>query len=1410
MKRQTKKFLVLLLSFALAFTMLAMPVYADGDATEGFDNSTTLSDGTYTIDTDHYMFTGGTGKAKLICTQVTVADGKAMGTFTSTSANMTHVHIGHTDTDTDDPRYYDPATDTLGQDTYAIVNKTVDMPVKINEGVDIAGRTTAMSVPHWIQYNYTITIDENQGPSQEDPADYTAVDAALSTVPQDLSIYTDETAQAVTDAVNAVVRGKTAAEQAEVDAMAQAILDAVAALVEKTTEPPQDELTDGTYTARNIQTDVTTDASGMIMVTAAKVVIKDGQATAAVTMKGTGADRFYVSDTATKDNIISEAVAAEQQELSGQEGGLLGGLVLEGSSAYTFWPVPITLGEPKVYAARSADHFRKQDRTPDKYYYVHDFQINKEDLVKVSDSTELMTPQQEAQRFLDQYYLDGKITSDHTGAVTGRGANATIKYYDGATKVSSVKLKRLTGNSSFRVGWFIDRSILNTTYFTSSNLKKIRYPEGKSGTVTFQPKDTYRDNGMTVTATLKVFSADANYDQYDADEVYYDQEPLATQEFNITLEEKPIIDFDITVVASDVKTKETIEGVTIKVVDEETSEEVTPKSEGVYTLNSLKKYTISVSKEGYLVQGGGTEAVKTSYSPSKEETVKLELIKAEDATHKITFHVVDQLGDEVTDPVITVTRNEEAVAPEEDGTYVLYDGIAYNYTVKAEGYEDYNYGWIKPTEDTTQEVKINKYLSEYHISFRVYDDKTSEVIEDAEKVVTIGDVVVEPNEDGSYTIPADTEFKCVATKEGYQDGTYENKPYGFEPEYSVSISMKLTYKNQLIAEIEKAEAQRGAIVEEEMPLGYPAGTKAALDEEITAAKNLLDNEEATEEEFQNELKKLQDAEKKATNAQYPDEAKVYVRLNRQAGEAAELMVLDVKGDASTSHNYFKRAANKKYVTILDVVVAVHEKIFGEEFNNDPTSKLEYDDWMDCITTIFGEKTNKTSYALNNVHVDHMACQKTHVHTGDVVTIKIDKGYKDTYLYFEDLEKDAFTSEFTETLYAGAKVSASDTGVKANGFEVTLTGEDGSELKAVSDEEGMITFNFEHDGTYTVKSATKEGMDAITVPYLKLNVRFEELAEAKVKAEEEISTFVDPEDYREEQQNEINAIIDEAKANIEAAETIEEAESILNSAKESISEVKTDKELLIEEKEAAEAKAAESEKQAKEAKEAQEKAEAAKAEAEKAAQTAKEAEEKANQKAEEYKTAAEKAEAAKAEAEKAAKEAKAEADKATQENSNNAKALEEAIAAQKKAEDAQKAAEDELSKMKAAKEAAEEEAETARKEAEAAKADAAKARKIAAVKTTTIKLKVKKTKKAMKLSWKKSGKVKIESYQIFRSLRKSKFTKKAYAKAKGTAKIFRDKKKLKKGKTYYYKVRGVVTVDGKKYYTQWSNVAGKKR
>ncbi|MBQ3356873.1 MAG: S-layer homology domain-containing protein [Oscillospiraceae bacterium] len=65
------------------------------------------------------------------------------------------------------------------------------------------------------------------------PADYSAVEAAIAMIPEDLSIYTDESVQALNDAVAAVRYDLLEEEQAQVDAWAQAIKDALAALAPK-------------------------------------------------------------------------------------------------------------------------------------------------------------------------------------------------------------------------------------------------------------------------------------------------------------------------------------------------------------------------------------------------------------------------------------------------------------------------------------------------------------------------------------------------------------------------------------------------------------------------------------------------------------------------------------------------------------------------------------------------------------------------------------------------------------------------------------------------------------------------------------------------------------------------------------------------------------------------------------------------------------------------------------------------------------------------------------------------------------------------------------------------------------------------------------------------------------------------
>lgn len=64
-------------------------------------------------------------------------------------------------------------------------------------------------------------------------ADYTAVNAALDKVPQDIFIYTDETVSVLKQAIESVDTSLSAAEQSKVDEMAKAIEDAIAALVYK-------------------------------------------------------------------------------------------------------------------------------------------------------------------------------------------------------------------------------------------------------------------------------------------------------------------------------------------------------------------------------------------------------------------------------------------------------------------------------------------------------------------------------------------------------------------------------------------------------------------------------------------------------------------------------------------------------------------------------------------------------------------------------------------------------------------------------------------------------------------------------------------------------------------------------------------------------------------------------------------------------------------------------------------------------------------------------------------------------------------------------------------------------------------------------------------------------------------------
>ena len=102
------------------------------------------------------------------------------------------------------------------------------------------------------------------------------------------------------------------------------------------------------------------------------------------------------------------------------------------------------------------------------------------------------------------------------------------------------------------------------------------------------------------------------------------------------------------------------------------------------------------------------------------------------------------------------------------------------------------------------------------------------------------------------------------------------------------------------------------------------------------------------------------------------------------------------------------------------------------------------------------------------------------------------------------------------------------------------------------------------------------------------------------------------------------------------------------------------------------------------------------------------------------------------------------------------------------------------------------------------------RTITGVKKTSVKLTAASTaKKKAKLTWKKSKGYKADAYEVYRATSKNGKYVKVFTTKSAAALSYTGSKKLKSGKKYYFKVRGVRTIDGKKYYTKWSNISSLK-
>lgn len=118
-----------------------------------------LSNGTYKA--EDFFYSGGTGKVTFTCDKVVIKDGKAYAILSTSSANMTHIYMGSASSDGERTDLYDPETGATGNDVYAFANKKVAVETTLNETNNFSTRTTAMTVAHWITYEYKITLSED-------------------------------------------------------------------------------------------------------------------------------------------------------------------------------------------------------------------------------------------------------------------------------------------------------------------------------------------------------------------------------------------------------------------------------------------------------------------------------------------------------------------------------------------------------------------------------------------------------------------------------------------------------------------------------------------------------------------------------------------------------------------------------------------------------------------------------------------------------------------------------------------------------------------------------------------------------------------------------------------------------------------------------------------------------------------------------------------------------------------------------------------------------------------------------------------------------------------------------------------------------------------------------------------------
>ena len=299
----------------------------------------------------------------------------------------------------------------------------------------------------------------------------------------------------------------------------------------------------------------------------------------------------------------------------------------------------------------------------------------------------------------------------------------------------------------------------------------------------------------------------------------------------------------------------------------------------------------------------------------------------------------------------------------------------------------------------------------------------------------------------------------------------------YKQEVYVTVTVKGTKASAeaLLAEIESAQKLHDSMVEGTQPGEYQKGAKAALAEAIARAQAVADDKDATEAQQDAAIAALQQAVKDAKALQNAKEAAVTVRINMDSGKPGKAYTLNVTSDMAAKAGFSKPEGFENTVTILDAMVAAHQKMYGDDFGKDPGKYLVINGGW--IQKFWGIETGAIGYLLNDqspadLNGSATLCNNSPIKTGDVVTVYQygdTQNYSDTYLYFVDSRiQQKKPGEVSLTLLrSGYDANWKPVSSPQENCKVVLTDSNGKQVaEGMTDKDGIVTFKISEAGSYS--------------------------------------------------------------------------------------------------------------------------------------------------------------------------------------------------------------------------------------------------------------------------------------------------------------------------------------------------------